>query len=505
MMLYNILSKSEKVHSDQLAVVYGEKRYSYAQFRERVDRLASGLLSVGVREKDRVAILHKNCRRFLETYFAAAKIGAVLVPLNYRLDSKDLVQMMNDSEACVLIADAGLISELANKKNALPFLRVVILTEPGTASLLQESYLNYETILENADSDEGLTKVPKGSEIAQIYYTSGTTGRPKGVILTNRNNWKHAGTATRELALSSSDRWLHVSPMFHLADAWSVWSITWAGAVHVMIPGFESRLVLETIETHKITISNFIPTMLNLLVNFPGVENYDFSSLRLILSGGAPMAKGVIKKITEIFGCDYVQTYGLTETSPFLTMSLLKEEMKSFPFEQRLKYMATTGRPFGNVSLRVVKESGAEVIPDGKDVGEIIVKEETITPGYWKLPEETSKRIVEGWLHTRDLAVVDPAGYVTIVDRKDDLIITGGENVFSIEVENVLSSHPGILEAAVIGLPDAVWGEKVTAVVVPKEGAGLNEEDVIRFCKVNMPHFKVPKRVIFTDQFPRVG
>ena len=186
-------------------------------------------------------------------------------------------------------------------------------------------------------------------------------------------------------------------------------------------------------------------------------------------------------------------------------MSILKDEMKDLPFEEKLRYMATTGRPFYDVGLKVVKEDGSEVITDENDVGEIIAKGETITPGYWRLPEETSKRIVGGWLYTRDLAVVNPEGYLTIIDRKDDMIITGGENVYSIEVENVLYSHPSVLEAAVIGLPDPIWGEKITAVVVAKKAKELSEEDVIGFCRENLAQFKVPKKVIFIDHLPKTG
>jgi len=272
-----------------------------------------------------------------------------------------------------------------------------------------------------------------------------------------------------------------------------------------VIPCFDPKLVLEAVEKHKVTLSNFIPTMLNILVNFTSVKTHDFSSLRLILSGGAPIAKEVVRKVIEIFGCSYIQTYGLTETSPFLTMSILKDEMKNIPFEERLKFMVSTGRPFCDVELKVIKEDGTEVVPNEEAVGEIIVKSATVTPGFWRLPHETTKRIVDGWLYTRDLAVVNPEGYVTIVDRKDDVINTGGENVYSIEIEDILYSHPLILEAAVIGLPDPVWGERVTAVVVPQEGKKLSEDDVIKFCKQKLGHFKAPKKVIFTDQLPKTG
>jgi len=504
MSLFEILQKKAANSPEKEAVICGNYQYTYFQLKERVDKLASCLLSLGIQKNDKIAIIHRNCHRYLEIYFAAAKIGAVLVPINYRLSGEDFLFILNDSQAQWLIAQPDLVSCLKDKKHELPMLSGIILTA-STAAKNWPDCLLYETLIKEAQSKKEISLCIADSDIAQIYYTSGTTGRPKGVILTHKNNSAHADGTIRELKLAQTDRWLHVSPMFHLADAWAVWALTKVGATHVMVPGFEERPVLEAIEKHGITLSNFIPTMLNLLVNFPGVKNYDFSSLKLIMSGGAPIAKEVVKKILEVFGSDYIQTYGLTETSPFLTMSILKEGMKSLPFEERLQVMVTTGRPFETVQLKVVKKNGEEVLSDGEDVGEIIAKGETITPGYWRLPEETTERIVGGWLHTRDLAVKNPEGYVTIVDRMDDVIITGGENIFSVEVEDTLYACPGVLEAAVIGLPDPVWGEKVTAVVVTKKGEHCDAQEIIRFCKERMAPFKTPKKVIFSDELPKTG
>jgi len=504
MALFEILRKTAKDSPTKEAVICAEKIFSYDELKDRADRLSSSLLLLGIQKDDRIAIIHRNCHRYLETYYAAAKIGAVLVPINFRLSAEDFVYILNDSLAKVLIAQPDLISCLAEKKDALPLLKHIILTESESKGVWPVSF-EFESLIKEEEPSEKKICTVEESDTAQIYYTSGTTGRPKGVVLTHKNNSAHAEGTIRELKLSAKDRWLHVSPMFHLADAWAVWAITKVAAIHVMVPGFEPKSVLETIEKHRITLSNFIPTMLNILVNYPEVKSYDFSSLRLIMSGGAPIAKEVVRKVIQVFGCGYIQTYGLTETSPFLTMSILKEEMNALSFEEKLKYMASTGRPFDRVQLKIVKESGEEILPDGKEVGEIKAKAETITPGYWRLPEETAQRIRDGWLHTRDLAVVNPEGYVTIVDRMDDVILTGGENVYSIEVENVLYSHPSVLEAAVIGLPDPIWGEKVTAVVVPKPGEKCDEDEIIRFCKENMASFKAPKKVIFTDSLPKTG
>ncbi len=504
MVLYSLLSETAKAHPDNVAVICGNIRYTYSKLKDRVERLAFGLGSIGVYRDSKIAIISKNCHRFLETYFAAAKLGVSLVPINYRLSPNDFVYILNNSHTEVLIAHPEFISWIDERRQDIPKLREIILTEPWEINDISQ-YLQYEKLLKDSPLNEDHIPEVEETEIAQIYYTSGTTGKPKGVILTHKNNCVHAEGTILELGFSENDRWLHVSPMFHLADAWAVWSATKVGAVHVMVPGFESEEVLQIIQEHSVTLSNFIPTMLNILVNFPEIGNYDLSSLRLIMSGGAPIAKEVVRKVIDIFGCDYIQTYGLTETSPFLTMSILKDEMKKLPFEERLKYMVTIGRPFYNVELKVVKEDGNEVVPNNEDVGEIIVKGDIITPGYWELYEETKKRLVDGWLYTRDLAVVNSQGYVTIVDRKDDIILTGGENVYSIVVEDVLYSHPNILEAAVIGLPDPIWGEKVAAIVVLKEGEEANEDEIIEFCKERLAHFKAPKKVIFTKQLPKTG
>ncbi len=508
-MLYDLLRKTAERSSEKTAVICGDKRYNYGQFKDRVDRLASGLLSLGIRKNDSVAVLHKNCHIFLEAYFAAAKIGAILVPMNFRLSSEDFVYILDNSRSRLLIAQPDLILPSLKMTKNLPLIEHIVFTDtiPGSTPVqrTEKRCLFYESLLKNSTLDEKTETAVHGNDIAQIYYTSGTTGKPKGVILTHKNNSVHAKHTEKELQLTQEDRWLHVSPMFHLADAWAVWAITRVGATHVMLPGFAPDKVLDAIERQRVTLSNFIPTMLNIMVNNPKVGDYDYSSLRLILSGGAPIAKEVVRKVIAVFGCDYIQTYGLTETSPFLTMSILRDEMKELPFEERLRYMVTTGRPFAGVALKVVKEDGKEVTPGEEEVGEIMVKGETVTPGYWRMPEETSERIVNGWLHTKDLAVVNPEGYVTIVDRKDDVIISGGENIYSVEVDDVLYAHPCVLEAAVFGLPDPVWGESVTAAVVVKEGKDVREEEIISFCKERIAPFKTPKTVIFTDSLPKTG
>ncbi|MCJ7582806.1 MAG: long-chain-fatty-acid--CoA ligase [Candidatus Aminicenantes bacterium] len=487
--LYNLLENTSKVHPYKMAVVCGRWSFTYLQFKSRVDNIAGSFRAAGITKGDRIAIIHQNCHVFLESYFAAAKIGAVLVPINYRLSPRDFVYILKDSQAKMLLIQSEFYNPVDRDKYDVPLIKVVV--EGRIEGKHGARDTEPEVLIEGAD-------------IAHLYYTSGTTGHPKGVILTHGNNLEHARTSAREFCLTPEDNWLHVSPMFHLADAWAVWAITLAAGTHVMIPCFESHAVFRSIQDHRVTLSNFIPTMLNVLVNTPGVQDYDFSSLRLILSGGAPIAGNIVRKVMKIFGCDYMQTYGMTETSPFLTISKLSDDMAALSFEEKLQYKSKTGRPFSGIQLKIVKEDAQEVLPNERDVGEILVKGKTVTPGYWKLPEETAKRIHNGWLHTRDLAVVDPRGFITIVDRMDDQILTGGESVYSIEVENVLYSHPAVHEVAVFGLPDPLWGEVVTAAVVKKEES-LDENDVIRYCKETLAEFKSPKKVFFVDHLPKTG
>ena len=486
MPLNEILPKAIKLWQKKEAIVCGSIRLTYEQLGKRVFSLCKGLSQVGLKKGDRIAILHENCHKFLEIYFATAHLGAVLVPINIRLSLNEISMILEDSGASIILSQEKF-------KEKIPKQIKVIWSES-----------QYEELINKYDPEIPEVEI-KDSDIAHLYYTSGTTGRPKGVILTHKNVKIHALGTIAELQLTDADNWIHAAPMFHLADAWATFSITWIGGKHVFVPVFDTGAVLRLIQEEKITITNLIPTMLNMMVNHPDVDKYDYSSLRVLMSGGAPIAPELVKKIISTFGCDYIQTYGMTETSPYLTLSILKEHLKKLPPEEQLKYKAKTGREFITVSLRVVDEKGKDVKRDGKQVGEIIVKGDTITPGYWNMPDETRKAIKDGWLYTGDLATIDEEGYVQIVDRKKDMIITGGENVYSTEVENVLYMHPAILEAAVIGVPHEKWGEAVKAVVVLKEGYNLTEQEIISFCKEHLAHYKAPKSVDFVDSLPKTG
>lgn len=468
-------------------------------------KLSHVLRNMGIRRGDRVALLHKNCHRVLESYLAAVHAGAVLVPLNFRLTSKDLAYIIDDTEGDVMIADQEFASLAADTVRRLKKGCAVIWSRANRGSARDSGALDYEALIGNSTEGTLLDPGIREDEPANLYYTSGTTGRQKGVILTHRNVYSHAIGTIAELHLADSDVWAHVAPMFHLADAWAVWAVTWVGARHVMVGRFDAAQILHILAQQSVTATNLIPTMLNDLVNCLEATQYDYKSLRLLMSGGAPISPSLVRRVVETFRCEYVQTYGLTETSPYLTFSLLKDHLKSLPEEEKLRYRSMTGRAALGVALRVVDEEGTDVRADGQSVGEIIARGDRVTPGYWKLPEATAEAFRGGWFRTGDLATMDGEGYLNIVDRKKDAIVTGGEVVYSTEVEYALYEHPAVLEAAVVGVPDPRWGEAIKAVIVLKQGHSIAGEELVAHCQERLPHYKCPKSVDFVASLPRTG
>ncbi|HSB06021.1 MAG TPA: long-chain-fatty-acid--CoA ligase [Thermodesulfobacteriota bacterium] len=502
MILTETLRKAQKFFPQKEAIVCGRTRWTYQEFYDRIRRLSICLKGLGVEKGAKVAIVHPNCHWYLVAYYGIAQIGAISVPINYRLSPKEIAFILEDSESKILIADPMFQKQMDSIRGMGKIERTLWTGKTISPGPLD---LNVEEALQEVGVDPVPETFISEEDVAQIYYTSGTTGRPKGVMLSHKNVTTHALGTIAEIHLTDSDVWVHVAPLFHLADAWATWAITWVGGTHVLVREFDPKVVLETIEREKVTVTNLIPTMLNLMVNHPDVRKFDYRSLRALLSGGAPIAPEVVRKIVETFKCDYIQTYGMTETSPYLTFSILKDHLKKLSYEDQIRIKSKTGREFIAVQLKVVNDRGEEIKKNDQEVGEIIVKGDTVTKGYWKLPEETRKSIQDGWLATGDLAIMDQEGYVTIVDRKKDMILTGGENVYSTEIENILYMHPAILECAVVGIPDPKWGEAVKGIVVLKPDRKATEDEIIRFCKDRIAHYKAPKSVDFIEALPRTG
>jgi len=502
----SLLDRARWLYPDHVAVVQdGAGACTYAELYDRVGRLAGALSRLGVAAHDRVGVVAGNRAAFLELYFACAWIDAVLVPINVRLHAREVHDVLVDAGVVLLACEPAFAVRLDDVLPGSPIKTLLWLgSGSGRVPRPELEEAEYEAAVSGPSLPPGTGR--GGDQLAHLYYTSGTTGRAKGVMLTHRNVCTHALMAIAELRLSEADVWAHVAPMFHLADAWAVFAVTAVGGRHVVVPRFEPEPVLAALSRERVTVTNLVPTMLNLMVKHESLPRHDLSGMRLILSGGAPIAPDVVERVAGAFGGEYVQTYGMTETSPFLTMSLLKAAMRGWPAAAQRRMRGKTGRPVLGVELRVVTADGKPVGSDERQVGEIQVRGETVTPGYWCQPAATAAAFTpDGFLRTGDLAVVDAEGFVTIVDRSKDVVITGGENVYSTEVENVLYAHPAVLEAAMFGVPDAVLGERVAAAVVLRAGMTVSAEELLAFCRQHIAAYKVPREIRFLASLPRTG
>ena len=504
MEIAQILQQACERWPTRVAVVDGDLRLTYAELGRRAATLATRLAELGIERGERVALSERNSGPFLECTFAAARLGAILVPINTRLAAPEQVAVLQDAEAVAWIANTAFEPTVVRVASELGELKRLIWIGAPSNPGLGIPADDYEQLA--TGSREGFAALEfGGSAVAQLYYTSGTTGRPKGVMLTHANVCSHAAAATSELDLDGDDVWGHFAPMFHLADAWATTAITWVGGRHVVSPRFDARTALELMHREGVTITNLIPTMIQRLLLEASESETKPDRLRLLLSGGAPIAKEVVQRILDTFGCEYVQTYGMTETSPYLTLSQLKPHHWQRSEEERLRVRARTGRPFETIELEIVDERGQPVPADDTSVGEIRVRGGTVSPGYWRNSEATAEAFRGGWLYTGDLAVIDEEGYVNIVDRRKDMILSGGENVYSTEVENALYAHPAVLEAAVFGVPDAQWGEAVRAAVVLRPDAAATAEQLRETCRERLAAYKVPQEIDFHAELPKTG
>ena len=503
MNLWTLLERTARAQPNQIAAIDGELRVSYAEVFTRCASLAAGLRQHGVERGDRIAILEPNSLAFFEAYWAAAAIGAILVPLNTRLTLVELAKILNHSGSRVLLAHGSFALQADGLIDAKVKIEHLIWTSAAPAECRSKSLTLAQLVATSAQ--DFVAETLPADHVAQLYYTSGTTGEPKGVMLTHGNIAAHSDCACAEFQLSETDVWIHVAPMFHLADAWATFAFTSSAATHVFCPRFDERAVLDSIVREGVTMTNLVPTMLQRLVSFEGAALRSYPSLRMLLSGGAPIAPSVVRRIVETFRCEYVQTYGMTETSPFLTLSLLKPHLRSAPAEVQFTYRAKTGRRFSAVELAVIGDDGLPIPADGIAVGEIRARGPTVTPGYWNDPAATTHAFENGWLLSGDLATIDSEGYLQIVDRKKDMIISGGEKVYSTEVEHVLYAHPAVLECAVFGVADATWGECVEAAVVLRPGARASSAELQAYARQQLAGFKVPRRIRFLDELPKTG
>jgi acyl-CoA synthetase (AMP-forming)/AMP-acid ligase II len=458
--------------------------HTYAAIATLADAIGRAFESAGARPGRRVAACLANCHVYLAAYFAALERDFVMVPVNLRLARREVDAILAHSGAVAIVAAPGRIETVA----------------AGGAVAGGDGW-----VVSGAPHPDDML-APAGA--VHLYYTSGTTGRPKGVVLTRDNLAAHLAMTLDELSFAEADVWLHAAPMFHLADAWAVWTATAAGATHVMLPRWDPAEALAAMTGAGVTLTNLVPTMIPGLLA-AAAKSGARPPLRLLLSGGAPMAAALVRRIETTLACPYAQTYGLTETSPFLTFSLPDPDWGDLPPATRARLVARTGRPARGVALRVVTPPAAaefaDVPADDRTVGEVVVRGATVTPGYWRDPEATARAFLGGWFHTGDLGVLDDHGSLQLVDRVKDVIVTGGETVYSIEVESVLLEHPEVREAAVFAVPDPEWGESVRAVVAPEEGARPDAAALVAFCRERLAAYKCPRVIDLVPALPRTG
>lgn len=502
MLVTRFLRRAVKLYAKKTAIVCGAKRFTYAEYGERVNRLSNALGSLGVKPGDRVAFLGFNCHRLLEAYYGVVQTGAILVPLNIRLNPADLCYILNHAGAKVLCVDAALLHLITPVLDKLETARRFVLMLDGDRPEGND-WPDYESLLAAAEPEPPAISVADENDVAELFYTAGTTGKPKGVMLTHRNLYANAMSFLATIQLQDSDVLLHTIPLFHVNGWGTPHALTAVGGTHVVMRQFQPQRVFELIEKERVTATAMIPTMVNALLNFPDAGRFDVSSLKRVVIGGAPASVGVVRGVTEKLGAECLVGYGLSETSPVLAVAYLKSHLQHLPDDQKYALKAKTGLEAIGVELRVVNEWGEDVKNDGQERGEIIARGDVVMKGYWREPEETDKVIVNGWLHTGDIATIDEESYILIVDRKKDIIITGGENIAPSEIENALSSHPAVAENSVIGVPDPEWGEIPKALVVLRPGYEVTEQELIEHCRTKLARFKVPKSIEFVDSLPK--
>ena len=492
MYLTQALKRAAQINGNELATQDNNRIRTWSESLERISKLAGAMQKLGFKDNDRSAILSLNSDRYFEALYAAVWAGGIFVPINTRLAPPEIAFWLQDSESSILFVDKNfseVIEELFQAGKIPSIKEIIYMSDDNCPANMQ----NYETILnENDKIDDALRCY---DDIAGLFYTGGTTGRSKGVMLSHTNLVSNSFNTITGLTIPNNARWIHAAPMFHIADVTGVIAITHIAGQHYFIPGFSPEAVLNSIQDYSITDTLLVPTMINMLVHHPDVTKYNLSSLRQLTYGASPMPESVIIKAMEVIPkCNFVHAYGMTECSPLLTMAGPDCHVFKGPKANLFK---STGVAAAGVEIKIIDENDNE-LPRGV-VGEIAARGPNIMLGYWKQKELSDKALRNGWMHTGDGGYMNKDGYVYIVDRVKDMIISGGENIYSAEVENAIYQLDGVMECAVIGIPNKEWGEAVHAIVRKDSNSNINENDVIIHSKNLIAGFKCPKSVSFRD------
>ncbi len=492
-----LLTKSARTFPDNTAVVQGKKQFTYSQFNTRVNRLANALRKQGLRQGDNIALLQHNCPEMLEALFACFKLGCGAVPINWRLHPNEFAFIIDHSESKCVIMSAEFNDSLLAIRDLIPKAKTLI-----ALSHVKDDLLNYDEVLSEG-SDVFTDADVQPDDLAWLFYTSGTTGLPKGAMMTHRNLLAMNMNFYADICpgFGPEDVILHAAPLSHGSGLYALPNIGKA-ATNVILESksFETELVFKTIEKYGVTNMFAAPTMIKMMIDSPYVDQYDHSSLRAVNYGGAPMLVEDVKQAIEKLGPCLIQLFGQGESPMTITYLPHRDHLLEGTGEQ-MNRLASAGFARTDVEVKIVDSEDRELPPG--EMGEIITRSDIVMKGYWKNPEITEKTLRNGWLHTGDVGYVDKRGYVFIMERSKDMIISGGENIYPREIEEVLIKHPSIREVAVIGVPDAKWGEAIKAVVSLAEGRSATEDELIAFCKDNIAGYKKPRSVDFVDELPK--
>jgi acyl-CoA synthetase (AMP-forming)/AMP-acid ligase II len=491
------LRRAAKLTPNDTAVISDKGRRTWLELQDRVARYAGALHKLGLKPEDRVAMLSLNAEPYVEFYYGTFWAGGNVVPMNIRWSVPEHIYSIKDSEARFLIVDDMFAAAGAEIAAACPSIEFVIHAGDKPTP---DGILSYQALVDDASPAEDAFRT--GDDLAGIFYTGGTTGFPKGVMLPHRGLWTSAMCFGSGIGLGTEDRTLHAAPLFHIAGSAMLFALTIFGGSHALIPGFEPKVFLKAVQDFDPTVSLLVPTMIGMLLQDPAINDTDTSNLRRLIYGASPITLSILKEAMEKMPeTKFIHAYGQTELSPLVTLLGPDYHVLEGPKAEKIR---SVGRPVVAVEVEIVDPNGNEV-PRGA-VGEVRVRGATAMLGYWNKPEQTAAVLKDGWVHTGDGGTMDEDGFITIVDRVKDMIITGGENVYSAEVENAIMQYPGLAECAVIGIPDVKWGEAVHAIVVPREGESPDGQAIIEHCRELIAHYKCPHTVaVRTEPLPKSG
>ena len=493
------LRRASQLYPNKTAVVDGARRFTYAELQARVNRFSHALLGLGVGRGDRVCVLSPNSHFFLESFYASSQIGAVLVPLNYRLVAADHEYILNHAGVKVVCADHEYTQVVEDIRPNLTTVEHFVVAQDDGAP--KAGWQDWEALI--ADQPESLPPPIECGEndLVSINYTSGTTARPKGVMLTHRNCTINAYGLIAHLRVAHEDVELWTLPMFHCNGWGGVYALTGMGGTHVVLRAVDAAEIYGLIEREKVTFACMAPTVLRTILDYPHKAEHAIETRPRFVVAGAPPPAAFIERLESELGWEFIQIYGLTETAPLLTVSQPDHHTEIGDYARRSR----AGVPTLGAEVVLLDDNGQRVPQDGVTVGEVCGRANVVFKGYWEQPEETSKAIRDGYFHTGDLAVWDATGSIHIVDRKKDVIISGGENISSPDIEDALYKHPAVMECAVIGVPHEKWGETPKALVVLRDGEAATEGDLMAFCRDNLAHFKCPTSIEFRADLPRTA